>query len=147
MLEAYTREMASDMPIKTYKERLKMRKSAILLAIAIMIVNSTAYAEVVKNYYPSGELLSEENVKDGKTEGIRKTYYKSGELLAEGTIKDGKPEGITKWYYKSGQLEQEMNFKDGKRHGTSKQYYPNGKIKRIYTYRNGIEINQKNYAE
>ncbi len=90
-----------------------MRKSAILLTVAIMFVNSTAYAEVRKNYYSSGQLQEEANYKDGKQEGINKIYYESGRLQAEANYKDGKQEGIAKAYYESGKVEGEANFMNG----------------------------------
>ena len=91
-----------------------MKKSAILLAIASMFINSTAHAEVRKEYYDNGQVKEEANLKDGKLEGIGKYYYESGQLWEEGNFKDGKLEGITKTYYENGQLQAELNYSDGK---------------------------------
>ncbi len=66
-----------------------MRKSVVLLAVAIMLVSSTAYAEVRKVYYESGRLQAEENYKGDKLEGITKTYYESGQLQGEANFKNG----------------------------------------------------------
>ncbi len=90
-----------------------MRKSAILLAISIMLINSTAYAEVHKEYYESGQLKAETSYKDGKKDGIEKQYYESGQLQGETNFKDDKLEGISKYYHESGQLKAEENYKDG----------------------------------
>ena len=81
------------------------------------------FAEVRKEYYPSGRLKFERNFKDGKQEGIAKEYYESGKLKAEGSFEDGKQEGI------------------------SKEYYENGGIKFIDNYKNGQVINRKAYDE
>ncbi len=100
-----------------------MRKSVVLLAIVIMLINSTAYAEVRKGYYESGQLRLEANYKDGKQEGITKVYYEVGLLKLEG------------------------NFKDGKLHGITKGYYENGELNYVDTYKKGKKINRKVYNE
>ncbi len=128
-------------------ERLKMGKSAILLAITIILVNSTAYAEVRKEYYESGQLKAGLNYKDGKQEGIIKAYYESGQLQAEGNFKDGKQEGITKLYYESGQLLEEGNFKDGKPEGIAKAYYESEQLQAEAHFINGQLISEKKYGE
>ncbi|MHC4197215.1 MAG: toxin-antitoxin system YwqK family antitoxin [Planctomycetota bacterium] len=66
-----------------------MGKFAILLTVATMLVNSTAYTEVRKTYYERGQLLAEYNLKDGKLEGIGKSYYESGQLKVEENYKNG----------------------------------------------------------
>ena len=122
-----------------------MKKSAILLAIAIMLVNSTAYAEVRKVYYESGQLQAEENYKDDKLEGITKAYYESGQLQGEGNFKDGKQEGMVKTYYENGQLQAEANFKDGKPGGITKVYYESGQLQGEANFKNGVIISEKKY--
>ncbi len=123
-----------------------MRKSAILLAVSIMLVSSTTYAEVRKLYYPNGQLKLEVNFKDDKLEGIKR-YYESGKLKEEANIKDHKLEGIGKAYYKSGQLKFKGNYKDGKLHGLTKEYQPKGNVLYIDTYKNGTKIHRKMYDE
>ncbi len=66
-----------------------MKKSAVLLTVVIMLINSTAYAEVRKAYYESGQLQAEENFKDGKKEGITKVYYRSGQVREEAFFMNG----------------------------------------------------------
>lgn len=80
-----------------------MRKAILLLVVVVMAVSSVAYAEVLREYYPNGQLKEETNWKDGEREGPYKEYYESGELREEVSAKDGKPEGIYKRYYKTGQ--------------------------------------------
>ncbi|MHC4198225.1 MAG: toxin-antitoxin system YwqK family antitoxin, partial [Planctomycetota bacterium] len=72
------------MPTQIYGEIWDMRKTLVLLAVTIMILSSPAYAEVRKEYYPSGQLKGEYDYKDGKQEGIAKAYYESGQLKIEG---------------------------------------------------------------
>ncbi len=78
--------------------KTKVKTACLMLAVAIMLINSTAYAEVRKQYYPNGQLKSEENYEDGKLEGIGKAYYESGQLRVEANYKDGKLEGADKEY-------------------------------------------------
>ncbi len=122
-----------------------MKKSAILLAVAIMLVNSMAYAEVRKVYYESGQLQAEKNYKDDKLEGITKTYYESGQLQGEANYKDGKQEGITKANSENGQLQAEAKFKDGKPEGITKAYYESGQLQAEANFKNGVIISEKKY--
>ncbi len=101
--------------------KAKVETAWLILAIVIMLINSTAYAEV------------------------RKGYYESGQLKAELNYKYGKREGICKFHYDSGQLQLKVNFKDGKRHGLTKEYRPNGNVLYIDTYKNGTKIHRKMY--
>ncbi|HJN01536.1 MAG: hypothetical protein QF907_09010 [Nitrospinota bacterium] len=57
-----------------------------LLLVTIFILPSLAFAEVRKEYYPSGKLKTERNFIKGKLEGISKVYYESGELQAEDNL-------------------------------------------------------------
>ncbi len=91
-----------------------MRGALVLLAITIMLVNSTAYAEVHKEYYPSGQLKLEYDYKDGEQEGIYKRYYETGQVEEEGSFKDGEQEGLRKGYYESGNISYIDTFKNGK---------------------------------
>ncbi len=93
--------------------KTKVETAWLILAITIILVNSTAYAEVRKEYYESGQLKAEGNLKDGKLEGPLKTYNPSGQLKAEGNFKDGKQEGITRIHSPSGQLQVEAYFMNG----------------------------------
>ena len=100
-----------------------IRKAILLLVLVVMAVSSVTYAEVRKEYYPSGQLKLEANFKDGKLEGIPKVYYEVGLLKLEG------------------------NFKDGKLHGITKGYYENGELNYVDTYKKGKKINRKVYDE
>jgi antitoxin component YwqK of YwqJK toxin-antitoxin module len=124
-----------------------MRKALVLLAVTVMFINSTAYAEVRKSYYESGQLRKETNYKDDKREGLSKYYYESGQLRLEINYKDGKAEGISKSYYESGQLKKETNYKDGNPEGISNTYYASGQLQKEAYFMNGIMISKKEYDE
>lgn len=136
---------ANDLPAQLYWEIWDMRKTLALLAVTVMILSSTAYAEVEREYYESGQLKDETHYKDGKLDGIAKGYYESGQLKTEVHFKDGETDGIFKMYYEGGGLMAELNYKDGKQDGISKGYYESGGIEDIVTYKNGQKTNQKHY--
>ena len=62
----------------------------VFLLATIFILPSLTFAEVRKEYYPSGKLEAERNYINGKLEGIAKRYYKNGEYQYVDTYKDGK---------------------------------------------------------
>jgi antitoxin component YwqK of YwqJK toxin-antitoxin module len=95
----------------------------ILLVAIVLIAPTLGFAEMLKEYYPSGKLHFERNYENGKLEGITKEYCESGELGAE------------------------INYKNGVQDGLTKIYYDNGEIAFIDTYKNGKKINSKAYDE
>ncbi len=74
-----------------------------------MLINSTAYAEVRKEYYESGQLQGEGNYKDGKQEGIAKYYHENGQLQAGANFKNGVIISEKK-YDSDGNLEFEQDY-------------------------------------
>lgn len=68
---------------------------------------------IVKEYYPNGNIKMEGLQKDGKLNGPSKFYYENGKLQAEGNLKDGKLEGLSKYYDENENLLCEINLKDG----------------------------------
>ena len=99
--------------------------------------DGTPISGICKEYYKSGALQIETNIKNGKGNGISKSYYETGALMAEINLKDGKPEGIGKLYYESGALKQENNYKHGKLEGIYKEYYESGELETISKYKDG----------
>ena len=91
---------------------------------------------IVKEYYPNGNIKMEGLQKDGKLNGPSKFYDENGNLRAEGNLKDGKPEGLAKDYDENGNLRAEENFKDGKREGVTKYYHENGKLHAEINFKN-----------
>jgi len=127
-----------------------MENLKVLLIILIVLVIGSpdlSFAEVKKEFYPSGKLKSEQNYINDKLEGIGKGYYESGKLQWEENYKNGKIEGIAKGYFESGKLQAEVNFKNGKKHGTLTLYSESGEIQYVETYKNGEMINRKVYDE
>ncbi len=86
-----------------------MRKSVVLLALTIMTVNSTAYAEVRKEYYESGQLQLRVNIKDGKRHGPTWEYRPNGSVVYIDIYKNG-IKIHRKMYDERGKLEFEQDY-------------------------------------
>ena len=71
---------------------------------------------IIKTYHENGQLESEINYKDGKSNGLWKSYDENGKLEREGYFKDGElDDGLGKTYHENGKLESLMQFiKDDK---------------------------------
>ncbi len=82
------------------------------------------------NFYhrESKQLMTIENYKNGKLEGIRKVYFPSGKIAEEGIYKDGKREGIYKVYFENGVVSEESNFKNNEYEGEAIFRDANGNI-------------------
>jgi len=65
--------------------------------IFLIVLLSLLHAE--KTYYPTGELKTEKNYKNGKLHGLKKVYYKSGKLRHTLRYENGKR--LEKVYYYS----------------------------------------------
>ena len=82
--------------------------------LAMLLFTIILFAEVKKEYYPSGELLSESPYENGKIVGKVKTYYRSGVLKSEVSYLNGEVTGIVKEYYESGKLKSTVLYIKGK---------------------------------
>lgn len=107
-------------------------------------------------------LLSEENYKAGKKEGLSTTYYpgtsqvfekkaykndlqdgvcqefySSGQKKSEGTFVLGNPEGRAVWYYETGKVSIMGNYKKGLKDGVWVYYTRDGKEKARETWKDG----------
>lgn len=102
---------------------------------------------ISKAYYESGALLAEVHYKDGKQHGPFTAYYESGAKKAEATYQDGKEEGIVRGFYEDGTLMRESTFTAGVLNGSAKQYYPSGALHIEDTVRNGTVVHRKTYDE
>lgn len=74
-------------------------------------------------YHENGKtIMSEENYRDGKLEGVYKTFYPSGEPTEVTYYKNGLLDGNYKKYSIKGFLYQDFNYKDGKLNGMAIYY-------------------------
>ena len=85
---------------------------------------------IVKFYYTSGKIKSEQTYVEGKKYGPVVDYFESnGKIKAMGNLTDNTYNGTWLYYYENGTKKSEISYKDGKKYGRSVFYYPNGKIK------------------
>ncbi len=77
-------------------------KGAFLTVICIIIFSCQAEKEV--KYFPSGQLMSVIEMRNGEYDGVQKQYYESGILRGEYQWKGGNLLGNFYEYYPSGQL-------------------------------------------
>ena len=116
----------------------------VLLLATIIALPSDAFAEIRKEYYPSGKLKSVGNYVDGEKEGIYKEYYENGQLWFEENYKKGKLDGLSKTYYENGQLWIEENYKNDKKNGVYSEYSKTGELRFRDIYKNDKKIKTKN---
>lgn len=103
----------------------------ILLLMFILCMSCLTFAEdnVKKQFYDTGELECEIQVKNGVYNGSYACYYKSGALMDEGTFVNGIQEGKRQLYYESGEIKQTDTFKNDKLNGITQTFYKNGALK------------------
>lgn len=90
-------------------------------------------------------IMTTENYKAGKLDGLRKVYYLSGKIAEETNFKNNLKEGIYKNYSENGIVLEESNFKNNEYNGlaifrntdgeiVSKGYFLNGKKTGIWEF-------------
>ena len=84
----------------------------------------------VWNYYHKGskQLMTVEQYKKGKLEGVRTVYFPSGKIAEETTYKNGLREGVYKVYLENGVVAEESFFKNNQYDGIAIFRDSNGKI-------------------
>ncbi len=60
---------------------------------------------VLREFYPEGQLKSESEVKDGKRNGRYREYYESGSLKLRGKYQANRPKGTWKYYTEDGKFD------------------------------------------
>lgn len=106
---------------------------------------------VVKDYYISGELQSEQYPiyidydDEGKTflEGKQTFYHKNGKVEKVGYYYNNIPNGPLISYYDDGNVASEVLLVMGVPNGDAIQYYPDGKYATVSKYENGELHNNK----
>ncbi len=90
----------------------------------------TAAAEdnIVRKYYPNGNIKAEIAVKDRKRHGLSKTYYESGVVRQSIEYADNKKNGEARTNYESGDPYQITRYVDDKKQGIRELYRQNGML-------------------
>jgi antitoxin component YwqK of YwqJK toxin-antitoxin module len=103
---------------------------------------------MMKEYYISGNIMSETNWKNGELNGLSKDYSEDGILEDETNYKDGKEDGIWRNYYNDGTICSESSYKNDELNGLSKDYYEDGTLQSEENYKNGkLDGISKSYDE
>lgn len=89
----------------------------------------------IEYWGPEKDIKKEINIKNGV--GTVKEYYKSGKLKAEGEIKNHMLGGEEKVYYEDGSIKEINNYMDGKLEGERETYYQSGKKRFEGIYKDG----------
>lgn len=79
-------------------------------------------------HFESDQLMSVENYKQGKLNGIKKVFYKDGSLAEVATYVNGKIDGLYKKYAENETILEEINYKNGKLDGPALYYDGKGDI-------------------
>lgn len=102
--------------------------------------------EVVKEYYPDGQLKTVATFKEDVAEGVTKQYapsgeiekavvYKNGKVIAEGPMTEkGERNGYWKEYFDSGKLKAEGIYSMDRKTGEWKYYHQNGNLEQIGSF-------------
>jgi len=107
----------------------------------------SAWKEVKKKFYSSGELKQVIPYEDGEIDGRMQLYNKEGDLTQEIIFDMGKKERAVV-YYENGMVAVERHYVDGKLEGVEKGYYENGAIKTETPYSKGeIDGNVRGYSK
>jgi len=64
-------------------------------------------------HFDSPTIMTLENYKNGKLDGLRKVFYKEGTIAEEANYKNGLREGLYKKYAENGVVLEEINYKGG----------------------------------
>lgn len=97
--------------------------------------------------YPTGELLSEKPLFDGKPDGLAKEFYKNGQVMGEWNYRLGKLHGESRAYYRSGDLKTTWEYKDGVLDGETRHYHPRKILKSVEVYKDGALVRRRTFDE
>jgi antitoxin component YwqK of YwqJK toxin-antitoxin module len=98
--------------------------------------------EGVWKYYheASKEVMTLENYKNGKLEGLRSVFYPSAILAEETNYKNGQKEGVYKKYTEKGIVLETVTYKNGEYDGLATYKDPNDKIVAEGLFKNGKKV-------
>lgn len=122
---------------------MNMKRSILILAVALIAVNLSFAQETRKEYYDNGNLKEVGTYKYDDLHGDFKSYYESGNLKEVITFEFGLPTGEYKVYHENGQLYELGEYRSGVHVGEWKKYHENGQLLEIGTY-GGLESVEEN---
>lgn len=94
-----------------------------------------------KYYHKSSKsIMTLENYKNGKLEGLRTVYYPSGKIVDETIYKKGVKEGVYKKYSETGIVMEHSFFKNGEYEGEAVYKDPNDFVIAKGIFKNGKKV-------
>ncbi len=104
------------------------------------LVNKVFEGEWKYYHQASPVVMSVENYKNGKLDGLRSVYFLNGKLAEQVNYKDGLKNGAYKKYSEEGILFEDSNYKNNEFDGLATFYDANGLIASKGIYSNGKKI-------
>lgn len=101
-----------------------------------LLVNKLPQGEWKYYHFDSDQLMSVENYKQGKLDGVRKVFYKDGSLAEVSNYANGKLDGNYKKYAENETILEDYNYKKGKLDGPALYYDGKGNINIKGQYKN-----------
>lgn len=79
--------------------------------------------------------------------GVAFERYPSGQLRSEVEYRNGVKQGAARFWYESGQLRRECVLWNGSAHGASTEWYQEGRLKVMEKFEHGIVVEAKHWNE
>ncbi|MFW6210602.1 MAG: toxin-antitoxin system YwqK family antitoxin [bacterium] len=137
---------------KTKKGMSKNKTAAVFWSIAFFITAALVFAvqiylalssvEIKKDYYPNGNIRSEQPMLDGVQHGVIKWYYPDGTLKLKQEMHKGKTHGDFTFYYPDGKPSFKGSMKNNKRNGKFIRYDEDGKKLSEEMWKDNIKMEQ-----
>lgn len=90
-----------------------------------------------KEWFENGQISIEENVFNGKKDGLFRSWHQNGQLHQELNYSKGEEDGLFRSWYPNGQLSIYCNYSNGKLNGISRSWHSNGELSHEVIYING----------
>ncbi len=89
-------------------------------------IESTNNGEMVREYYPGGQLKSETPYASGSIHGAVVTYYENGNPMKREEYRAGVKDGASREFYEDGTLKNHETYQGNRQIGECYTNYPNG---------------------
>lgn len=96
--------------------------------------------ELIRRYYPEGELFEEAETVNGVKHGKSVLFYRSGARLGEDNFCNGLLEGESWSYYESGAVRWRCEYRRGLVTGKEYGYHENGRLRKVTEYVDGMVV-------
>ncbi len=102
---------------------------------------------IKKDYWPNGQLKSEEPVVNGRFHGTARYFWANGKPYSAFRWKNGNYDGSRTLFRDDGSVEQQASAKDGARHGVDQWFNPDGTLQLLEIYDNGVLLFSRQFGQ